>query len=211
MSRLGIVCLIVFALALPASALTLNFEPKAVVAKEVTPGGSAVVFAVAIDTSGYVRERLRIAVVLRDDDGDGIVRHELEKAVPRIGVWGVADVTTGVVKLAARGGYGRLRDLQVEGAFRGDGTPYSRFEHELTSADILVVRPGEGAWTASATEGGDGDDDYPTNGKLLVPVNKLVPLTQGIGAPEHLQAGDVVVLIDGDNMSGGTITLTGRN
>ena len=211
MSRLGLVCLIVFALALPASALTVNFEPNAVVANEVTPGGSAVFFAVAFDMSGGVRTRVRTAVIVRDDDGDGIVRYEPEGGVPWVGLWGVVDFTTGAAQVLSRS-RGPLNNLAVRGAFRSDegGQRFPRFAHDLSSADLLVVRPGKGAWKAAATEGGDGDTDYMADGKVVIGAGHLVPLTDGQSAPEHLLPGDVVVLIDGDEMRAGSFTL-GQN
>jgi hypothetical protein len=211
MSRLGIVCLIVFALALPASALTLNFEPKAVVAKEVTPGGSAVVFAVPIDFRGGMRVRDRVAVVLRDDDGDGVVRYERERGVSRVGIWGVVDVTTGTHALTSP--YGAVSTFLVDGAFRGDesGEHFPRFAFEVSSAEVLVVRPGVGVWRATAREGGDDDGDFIANGMLVLPANRFEPLEGTPAPPEHLLPGDVVLLIDADSMRAGATTLKRAN
>lgn len=212
MSRTGIVCLIVAALALPASALTVSFEEKAVVAGEITPGGSAVIFGVAFDTSSGVRVRVRSAAVVRDEDGDGVVRYEPESGVPRAGIWGVVDFTSGAAQVLSRT-RGPLDDLPVRAGFRSDdgGARFPRFMlQQLSSADLLIVRPGKGAWRARATEGGDGDGDFMSDGNIVIGTGSFEALIEGESAPSHLTAGDVVLVIDGDQMRAGSVTL-GQN
>jgi hypothetical protein len=220
MSRTSLVSLILaFALGSSAHAQTdkpfsVRVEANAIVASEVTHGGSAVFFGVAFDVQNHVRTRVDTAVIVRDEDGDGMVRHEVPEGLPRIGIWGVVDFTTGAVGIVSRPSRGvRPLDDAVGASFRSDdaGAHFVRFERQIGSAALLVVRPGREAWTISATEGGHGDDDYPMNGNLVIPPNRLVPLTPGGGAPEHLLPGDVVLLIDTGEMRAGTAALSGRN
>lgn len=218
MSRRALASLLFAALGLlaaaeSANALTVRVEPQAVVASGVTRGGSAVVFGIAYDVAGAVPTRERIAIVVRDDDQDGVVRYEPPQGVPRIGIWGVVDLATGAAQLSARPGY-RLVPFAdpLEEALRGErGAGIERLERQSVSAEMLVVRPGAAAWSVSATEGGENDGDGVLNGNLVVPVDRLVALTPGTTAPARLQAGDVVLLIDADDMRAAIATVSERN
>ncbi|HEV7920349.1 MAG TPA: hypothetical protein VGR02_06110 [Thermoanaerobaculia bacterium] len=206
------VCL--FADARAAQALSLRVESDAVVVSEVTRGGSAVIFGVAYDVSGSVPTRMRTATIVRDDDGDGTVRYEPPQGVPRQGIWGAVDFATGAVQLGSRPGYRlMLLDEPLERSLQAqDGSArLDRFERAVAFAEILVVRPGQEAWTLTASEGGENDDDHFANDNLVVPVDHLIALSPGGKAPVRLQAGDVVLLIDTDNMRAAVTTLRGQN
>lgn len=215
MSRRIPVCLFVAAaLCAPvAQALSLRVEPDAVVVSEVTRGGSAVIFGFGYDGSGYVPTQVRTAVIVRDDDGDGVVRYEPPPGLSSRGIWAAVDFATGASQLGSRPGY-RLRTLAepIEKSLqKEDGSARrERFERDIASAELLVVRPGEGAWTLSAVEGGENDDDHFGNGNLVVPVERLTSLSPGGTPPSRLQAGDVVLLIDSDNMRVSITTLGAR-
>jgi hypothetical protein len=205
MSRTGIVCLIVLATLLlspAAQALTLRIERTAVVAKGVTPGGNAVFFGVVYDTASSIPGRVRKAAILKDDDGDGLVRLSMPDGVPPLGVWAVVDMATGSSKLGSLRGYDITPyDDAVEPSFKGDVRGrFVRLERDMSEAEMLVVRPGAGAWTLRGTEGSTDDEDSELNGKLVLPFSKLVSLTADDRPPGDVLPGDVVVLIDPSDM-----------
>jgi hypothetical protein len=191
-----------------AAALALRVERDAVVATEVTRGGSAVFFAVTFET-GSVPLRARQATILRDDDGDGTVKLEMPEGVPFIGIWSVTDLATGAVRLATKEGY-ELIDLEepAELSFRGgERGEFDRFEHRAQDVELLVVRPGEGAWTLRGTNGAQEDLDFEPNATLVLGMDRLTSLAENGRAASGVRAGDVVVLIDVASMraSAGTV------
>src|SRR5687768_9405034 len=111
MSRRPPVCLIVlatlsfFASVPAANALTLRVGRDAVVAAEVTPGGNAVFFAVVYDNAASIPGWVRKATILRDDDGDGVVRLAMPEGVPPLGAWAVVDMASGSSRLGSMRGY----------------------------------------------------------------------------------------------------------
>lgn len=193
-----------------AGALSLRVESDAVVASEVTRGGNAVFFGVTYDARGLAPERARAAAIVHDDDNDGVVRFAPPDGVPPKGIWGVVDFATGAVQLGSRPGYRvlapaepALRSLQkADGSARLD-----RFERNIGALELLVVRPGQGAWTISAAEGGENDDDHVGDGNLVVPVESLQSLLPAGAALMKLQAGDVVLLIDPNDMRAEATTI----
>ena len=206
MSRMGMVCLVagaalLLSTALPAGALTVRVERQSVTATDVSRGGSAVFFFLGY-TPGAVPMRVNQATIVADTDGDGIVEFSPEGGVPIIGIWAVVDGATGDVQLGTRRGY-RLIDLEapVEHSFIGAGDGrFTRFEQHGDDLQLLVVRPGAGAWTFNVTDGGPDDADYEGNGLVNLPLEKLTPLTPDGQPPAALLDGDVVVVIDAGQM-----------
>lgn len=205
MSLIRIVCAIVFATLLlnpAAHALTLRVGRTAVVADGVTPGGNAVFFGVLHDNSSSIPGQVRKAAILKDDDGDGTVRFSMPDGVPPLGVWAVVDLSTGNAKLGSMRGFDITPyDDAVEQSFKGDVRGrFVRLEREMGEAEMLVVRPGQGAWTLRGTEGGAEDDDSELNGQLVLPFSKLVSLTADDRPPGDVLPGDVVILINPRDM-----------
>ncbi len=206
MSRTGNVCLVAAAMlivlsAAPARAFSVRVERQSVVATEISRGGGAVFFNLGY-VSGSVPTRVTTATVVADNDGDGVVELSPEGGVPLIGIWAVVDTATGDVQLASRRGY-RLIDLDapVEQSFTGDDDGrYTRFQHSGGDLELLVVRPGVGAWRFHVTDGGEDDGDYMANGAVTLPLEKLISLTPDAQQPVSLLDGDVVVVIDAGQM-----------
>lgn len=208
MSLRGVVCLVVLAFVEvfvnvhSASALALQVERKSVVATEVTRGGSAVFFSVGYDPSPVPQKR-RQATIVRDEDGDGVVELAMPEGVPPLGIWAVVDMATGAVQLGSPRGYDLSYFLDpVEASFKTDGDGrFVRLERDTDDLELLIVRPGKGAWTLRGVDGAETDADYNTNATVALSFDKLTPL----GEHAAMSAGvvlptDVVVLIDVTDM-----------
>ncbi len=158
----------------------------------ITPGGNAVWFGMTIDTYAMARSLNRYADVVRDSDRDGVVLYETPQ-LTRFTLMFVADATTG--------------DYAV---FRGDGV--EAIEHDLRGnqwraglehidipadfLEVLVVRPGDGAATASIFEGLAGDGDGSRNGKFRLKLKDLTPLGDSAELHGNIRRGDLLVVID---------------
>ena len=213
MARTGFVCLVVAALsvciAAPANALTVSVTKQAVTANEVTRGGSVLFYAVAYEADA-VPKRVRHATVVSDDDGDGVVALSPADGVPLLGIWAAVDMTTGDAALGSRRGYRLIPfDQSPEASFKRDesGEKFSRLEQAGGDIELLVVRPGQGAWTFRIVDGSENDVDYTHNAVVTFPLDRLTPLEEGDLPPAALHDGDVVVMIDAGDMRAWTGTL----
>ena len=113
----------------------------------------------------------------------------------------IADLTTGAVAAAAPEGY-PLRRVSWRGGGIARGNPRAdRVEDARAFAEVLLVRPGQGAWRLTVGDGSDLDDDGKPDGKLAAALDRMEPLA-GTSAPppSRFDPRDVVVLIDPNRM-----------
>jgi hypothetical protein len=195
-------------LALPsgaaAAAPAITFAPQAVVASGVTPGGKVVWFSVAREISERTATIVRRPRLAEDDDKDGSVRFELDRDVPFQSIWVAVDLMTGAAAIAVPEGYPlRLIDLPGRNLGHGGGKP-DWVEDTRGYVDILIVRPGEGAWWGTVGDGGEADDDGAYDGRLVASLARLNGVgASPPGAPQHFNPHDVVVVIDPNRMEVG--------
>jgi hypothetical protein len=188
-----------------------SFSAAGVTYAHVTPGGRLALLGTAVHP-GPTITRYRFAEVLSDDDGDGTIVFDPRGGVPLRSVWAAVDLATGAVSVAAPDEYEldhRTVDLKVL-KHDPDGLVSALDLAEL-SVDLLLVRPGEGAWLLRAYEGGAKDGDGKPNGRLMLQPGDAEPL-RGITtvAPRKLKAGDVLIAHDPFALAVRTLTLTKR-
>jgi hypothetical protein len=178
--------------------VAVTFETNAVVASGITPGADAAFFAVLQVPEEFSVASMRRDEMVADSDGDGVVRLEMPDGVATRSIWAVVDVRTGNYALAVPHGY-RLRlaeDTDDHGMRRDNKGHVSHIERVMGYAEMLVVRPGEGAWLGSAGQGAPSDADFTDDGKLTLDFDELVPQGKAGPSPGQLQPGDTVVLIE---------------
>lgn len=184
--------------------LKLAFEANAVVATGVPPGGQVVWFAVAREIAQRSATIVRREEIAADDDKDGAVRFELGRPVPLQSIWVAVDLASGAAAVATPEGY-PLRRVDLPGGATGHGGGKPDWvEDDRGLVEILLVRPGQGAWGATVGDGGQADGDGAYDGRLMAPLDRL----RGVGAaapapPEHFSPRDVVVVIDPNRMEVG--------
>jgi len=173
----------------------VEFKPTQVVANSITPGGDAVFFAVA-------RERVELGVSVRrwsrvaaDDDRDGQVVLDLGGSVPIASVWAVLDLATGQCSIVSPPDYpyGGSNPFPGGALQRGGGGRVIGLQLAAESLDILVVRPGVGAWRRGANDARPGRTPA---GLLAVPVERLQPLGAAPEGPGPLATGDILIGVD---------------
>jgi hypothetical protein len=183
----------------PAPAI--SFEKNAVVVAGITSKGQAVLFGVAREIAeDDVATLVRRSQVLTDDDGDGTVRLDLGKEVPFRSVWVAVDLATGQFTTAAPEGYPlRLVGWQGSGIERGAARS-DRVEDVRTFAEILLVRPGVGAWQITVGDGSSSDDDGAADGQIAAALDRMTAVAGTAAPPSRFDPTDVVVLIDPNRM-----------
>ncbi|HEY0553789.1 MAG TPA: hypothetical protein VGG20_05945 [Thermoanaerobaculia bacterium] len=179
----------------------ITFEKNAVVVTGLTVKGQAVLFAEARELAeDDVATLVRRSQVLTDDDGDGTVRLDLGKEVPLRSVWVVVDFATGQVAVAAPEGFPlRLVSWQGQGIERG-ASRSDRVEDARTFAEVLLVRPGVGAWQLTVGDGSSSDDDGAADGRIAAALDRMAPVAGTTPPPVRFDPKDVVVLIDPNRM-----------
>lgn len=176
----------------------VSFEPEAVVASGLTPKGQVIWFSVARETSRRATTVVPRIEARSDDDGDGTVRLELDREVPRKSIWFAVDLATGESAVATPEGFPKIeRDLP------GKAVPaaLNRLELERQFAYLVLVRPGVGAWSLRVGDGGESDQDGEPDGILRAALAGLVPVGEtGSRPPERFSPKDVLLIIDPDRM-----------
>lgn len=175
----------------------------------VTPRGRLALLGAAVHT-GPVLTRYRFAEVLSDDDGDGAVVFTPRGGVPLRSAWIAVDLSTGAVAVTAPEDYDLDRaEMDRKTLKRDAGGLVSALEWDALSVELLLVRPGDGAWLLRGHEGGPKDRDGARNARLTIEPGDAEPL-RGIdaAAPKKLKAGDVLIALDPVRLTVRTLTLT---
>jgi hypothetical protein len=180
-----------------AQAPAISFQTSSVTVAGVTGKGQVVLFGVAREVAeDDVATVVRRSQVLTDDDGDGTVQWDLGRDVPFRSVWVAVDLATGQVAAAAPEGYPLRRvDWRGLGIVRGNSRA-DRVEDARTFAEVLLVRPGQGAWRLTVVDGSAADDDGAADGKLAAALDRMIPVAGTAGPPARFDPKDVVVLVD---------------
>lgn len=187
----------------------LVFQDGAVEVQGLTPGGDVVLFGVARRALGYHQRVERVDEVLTAD-ATGFARFELSDGVAPTAVWAVIDLSTGTLAAGPTPGFARqVRPFPTAGLHGRGGLPGSLVQ-SLEAAQILYVRPGEGAWGAALLDGNVYDRDGADNGSFELALEDLVPVgpETPLSPPVAISAGDVIVVVDSTNLSLFTLRVT---
>jgi len=178
-----------------ANAPSIVFDGSSVVASGLTSGGQAVVFGVAREVQDFVANLVRREEIVTAD-ATGTARYELGRPVPGQSVWVIVDLATGGAATAAPEGFSF-----VQTDFRGRGAAALASDRDgiaddRSLLDLLVVRPGQGAWSATVGDGGPLDEGPPADGKVEISLAGFKPLGASPAPPARFSGRDVVVAID---------------
>lgn len=187
--------------------LEVRFSPNAISVANMTHGGSAVVYGIARVAAGKppVMRVARFVEVLNDDDRDGIVRLELKDGVPAAGIWAVVDTTTGAHQILPTPGYTPTRIAFTQEVLKKDNAgQLKKFEWPTSELELLVVRPGDGAWRIYAAKSSTLDENRGTAGRLKIDAERLMPIGNR-PALKHIKNGDILAIIDPDWMRYGIL------
>jgi hypothetical protein len=178
------------------SPITISFHEKAVRAAGVTPGGQAICFSISHLSRTHDFSIVRNDVVVIDEDADGTVECQAQSAAFN-SLWIVGDLSDGRLGIASPSGMRQQIPLrEVIGVRSGTSGQLTELAIRQRAAEILLIRPGAGAWRAKAFEGGRRDRDGANNGLLSLGVDQLSTVSGAHGAPTHLRPEDIIILIE---------------
>ena len=185
-------------LASPAEKTRLTFEPRAITGPVVPGGGAAWMSIASAVRSGRPVTEHRIGIT-PDSNTDGIARWEQTEDVPTRGLWLMVDMRDGTIL----SGEPMLRTAPRPASFpqamflRDPGGAYAYVllpSHIL--GDVMLVRPGVGAWYSLGVDGGGRDLDGAPNGLWVFQVASMQPVADSPPAPDGVQPGDVFLSIE---------------
>jgi hypothetical protein len=186
-----------------ASSLLLTFGERSVTVSGSTPGGDVVLFDIAKEASNSavpVPTKTGQAVVLHDGDHDGTVLFERERPVPLMAIWVAVDLASG--QWVANGSPGfEAQTISLESVAKRDSAEQLRKLSALVpEMDVLLVRPGTGAWRVYAAKTSTIDENAHGGRALQVDVREMVPLSGSLPRLESIRQGDVIALIEPQSM-----------
>jgi hypothetical protein len=166
---------------------------SAITVSGITPRARVAFFGITHTPEGYETRYDRIATIVDDHDGDGAVTYSMEPQVPLRSVWSVIDLQSGdYVTSAPVKSPAKHRPLPEE-ALAGNGGQLQRIVRHAEFANVLVARPGVGAWVLSAGDGGEGDEDGVFDGRITNSLTQLKPVASS-GPPPHTLIPTIVLL-----------------
>lgn len=174
-----------------AAAPRLVFTDARATAEGIRPGGDAIFFVHSVtDFSGSARLS-RIVRVVADEDRDGDV--SIEGAVHPSSVWVVVDYASGEYAIATPAGGPPVKELR----HRGNGWAAGRADLDfgVSELDVLLVRPGRGAWTRRFHEGGSRDGDRRADANLRISLSAMKVLHGGDSTPSVALPRDLVIAV----------------
>lgn len=171
--------------------MDLSFTDTTITAAPVQPGHRIVLFGAGHAPALWQLGTFCRSTVLTENGGS--VSYQPEGGVAARSVWIAIDLDTGDTSLSLPDAGPTPVDFAPERLLRSESG--DRVTDSRSATNYLLVRPGEGAWTIYADDGGAADEDGINDGSYTFAIGAMAPLT-GDPAPTVLAAGDVLVGID---------------
>lgn len=180
----------------PPPALGMAISGSRLTVSGVTPHGSVVFFGVAHEQRRFTPVLTRIEKALADDDGDGTVVFESGRPLGEVSVWSAIDLTDGRRATGTASGAAVPLVLADDALVVNNGQ-LRQIILSLGFCHLLIVRPAVGVWGQVLIKGNVFDTGHGKRGGVSMDVSRSIP-TAGTKAeaPQHLEKGDVLVLID---------------
>lgn len=186
----------------PASAppIAIQFGKQSITVT-ASPGGRVVIFSIARE---FVRPKVpvlgvvRRAVMLSDPAKSGTFTLDLGKPVPAAAIWIAVDLATGAYAAAGSPGYFAVQLTPKAGELKNDNAGQLRqLELAAPELEMLLVRPGEGAWRLYAAKSAKGDENAAELTKpLRIDVRSMQAVEGSASPPANFKNGDIIGLID---------------
>lgn len=184
-----------------ASPLVVTIVGGRLVIDGIEPGASVALLSAAHEPAYYMSRIVSHRELLVDDDGDGKIEYKVPNGVAFQSVWIVTDIATGETIVTTPAGY-RPIVMTQQGAGRGNPVNVNASGVDIgrDRADILLVRPKEGAWALPVRKGLVSQPGA-VKGRAAVAFPTLHPLKPAFGnSPTTLKPGDVIAIVDAERM-----------
>ncbi|HXO19598.1 MAG TPA: hypothetical protein VOA87_06690 [Thermoanaerobaculia bacterium] len=181
----------------PAPVVSVTFQGQTAIAQGMTPGGSVVWFSVSKEVSDYEATIVpRQSVVPADATGQATF--ELSRSLVRQSIWIAVDLATGAYAWSspfpARFTPASFT-LPAPGLTLQAGLAPDKLIDLSDYSELLLVRPGIGAWSGTAGRGGVNDESSPDDPGLKVSLDRLAALTAATPALSKAALHDLLFVV----------------
>jgi hypothetical protein len=191
-----------------AAAPSFGFFASHLTVVGVTPDSPVAVLGVAHEPRGAYQAVATCRSLTPPADREGTAVLELGQAVAPSSLWAAVDLASGALAVGAPEG-AEVRQVPLAGdalvATTDGAVEAIRHPHRLV--ELLLVRPGVGAWGLRAGDGGTEDFDGAVDDAVTLLLERLEGVGDGPAFPGELLAGDVLVLLDPDRLEVATTTV----
>jgi hypothetical protein len=178
--------------ALPAVAqLQVQYAAKALTVSGASPRGDVAVIGI-IHTNYKGFESIQKPASIERADSGGVVTVTVPRPSFR-SVWLIVDIRTGDFIVSSPPGYKVRRTAVPQDAIDRTG---KSLLHSFPSADLFIVRKGQGAWHARSAEGSQDPRDARSNAS----VDHFKPVGASPPAPPVLTPNDIVMVFNASYM-----------
>lgn len=182
--------------AIPALAdrpLSLSLVEGALVVDDVEPGSTVVLTTIERASRGYIMRNTRRDYWLVDEDADGTVSIATEGEVPAKFIAVAMEIESGRFDVwLPEGSHAREIALPLHALQNGSGERLSRLEDDRRYVELLLVRPGVGAWWLGTGDGTVQDESPSSDGITLTALSSLKVLGDSGPAPEEFLRNDLL-------------------
>jgi len=187
----------VTAAAAPPEPLKVAVDQHSVTISNVTPGGSVILFYCSRIPQPRSISVIADALVIHDDDRDGIVRFTPKEPIALRSVFLAVDEANSQYAAGTPPGLPlELRPLPGAALEKDSEGQVATLTVDTPRSLLLVVRPGMGAWVLRSYDGGPVDRDRHGNGRQQLAFEDAHRVDGKENAPKHLKVDDVVAVID---------------
>jgi hypothetical protein len=178
-----------------APGLKLTVQSHKLVASNATKGSQVVFFGDQIDARAYSADYFHGANVV-DVGDDGSCTFDIGRGVGPASVWIAIDLATGDTDVITGDGLHAREYIPTADALKHDfNGNTSKLQLPFLIADVLLVRPKDGAWLTTVADGGSTDDDRNQDGKTTVQFETLLETSKNHKAPRAIVKGDVLIAV----------------
>ena len=169
----------------------------AITVTHATPGATIYFASVSIFSAGDFLVNVERPGGSAVADASGNATFTPPKGVRTRSVWLVVDGESGGYTVASPPVM-LLREMDLPGnASAGANGALRKVTSNRYSTDLFLIRAGSGMWAARIIDGGTGDDDHVTNGRVSTDISVLTPFA-GTSAevPDKFAKGDILFFVD---------------
>jgi len=179
-----------------APPLGITLDGDAVVVSGLEPGTEIVYFSVSRFSAAYVPRTERRSERLADEDADGEVRIALDRPVPPKFLAVAVELPSGRFAVWTPDDSPGREVAFPENSLRpGPGDRLDRLEDGNDYIELLLVRPGRGAWALTTGDGTPTDESPSSDGLVLAALASMVPVGDSGEPPEEYEKDDLLLRV----------------
>jgi len=193
---LGSLLLTATAPSFAAPPLEISLDGDAMVVSGLEPGSEIVYFSVSRFSAAYVPRIERRSERLADEDANGEVRSVLDRPVPPKFLAVAVELPSGRFAVWTPDSSPGREVAFPENSLRpGPGNRLDRLEDGNDYVELLLVRPGRGAWALTTGDGTPTDESPSSDGLVLAALSSMVPVGESGEAPEEYEKDDLLLRV----------------